>query len=543
MATEMVYASFYDGTGTEYYMPVVVLGDITDIPTSQSTTPLIDLGLATQGGGTYKVKGRVYTRPHATPAYDDEIKNVAPNKTLYSSYGTGGHGQYYISNTPDLTTWTMFRADGGSPYVSFDNRTFMYDTVNHVWLAIAEISGNRVFGFYIQGTDTYPDHAKVEAFVYQTETNASLNKIMSELTFKPGKGSKGFRPIANRTKNVIGGGNRTEQKPGYTTDVLTQPTAPDETHASAIGTGFINIYKVDSANLARLGKCLFDGLFAKLNNVFISPMDYIVSLQVFPCTPDLGSVEYIKVLQYTAIAADLSEDSQGTKLSKQFKQYDFGTLSIPEMWESFLDYDATSFTLYLPFIGSVDIPVNEVMNGSINVKYTVDFLTGMCVANVLCTKNDILSDDSVVTQYAQHSYMGNCSVTVPLCNESFSNIVGALATAAATCFTGGLGAAAGSLAMAGASGGFKPTVETKGAISSNAGFCAVLQPYITVTRPIPAESDNYQEVIGYPSYIDAILGTCEGLCVCDNIELSGLSGATDSEIARIKQMCKEGVYI
>lgn len=365
----------------------------------------------------------------------------------------------------------------------------------------------------------------------------------SGVTVKASSGEKGFRPIESITKNTIGGGTTSGAIPGYSTDVLTQPGAPNESVASAIGSGFINVYKLDTNNLVRLGKCLFDGLIAKLTNIFMNPMDSIVSLQVFPCTPDLGATEYIKVLQYTCIAADLSEDSQGTKLSNQFKVFDFGTLYVAEMWNSFLDYDATSFELYLPFIGAVDISVGEVMNGSINVQYTVDFLTGMCVANVLCTKTTTLSSGATAPQYSQHSFMGNCSVTIPLHNESWANIVGSLAQAASAGLRGGVGAAAGSLAMSAISGGFKPNIETKGTVNSNAGFCAILQPYITVNRPITAESYNYQEVIGYPSYITATLGECEDLCVCDDIDLSGVTGATDSEIEKIRSICRDGIYI
>ena len=253
--------------------------------------------------------------------------------------------------------------------------------------------------------------------------------------------------------------------------------------------------------------------------------------------------EAIKVLKYTCISADLGADSVGNKLSKQFKVYDFGTLSVAEMWHSFLDYDASSFSLYLPFIGSVDIPVGEVMNGSVNVQYTVDFITGMCVANVLCTKNVELSSGDVVTQYAQHSYMGNCSVQIPLNSVSYGNIVGSLAQAASVGLKAGITGFVASAATSAIQGGFKPTIETKGTINANAGFCSILKPYITVTRPIPAESENYQEVLGYPSYIEGTLGDYADLCVCDNIDLSGLSGATDSEIDRIKQLCKEGVYV
>lgn len=519
-------------------VPIYDMGDLTN---KGSQYDAFSLRLTQQAGG-----GQVVCNcgePPVSAPSDTQIINTS-NTPLLPQIGSS----YYLSFTNEThgaLAYHDYRANGGH-YAHINNLNSIDNKANKVFLATAIISGKKHLGFaiindYSTGWGFPKPHSW--CFYYDNNSNSSLDKIYQLATTSPDPGEKGFRPIGNIAKNTTGGGSESGLTPTYFTDILTQPGEPDETHGSAIGTGFVNIYKVDEANLARLGKCLFNGLFAKLNNLFIAPMDYIVSLQVFPYQPHLGATEYIKVLQYTAISADLSEDSQGTKLSKQFRTVDCGTLTVAEMWESFLDYDATSFSLYLPFIGTVDIDVSEVMNGSINVQYTIDYLTGMCVANVLCTKNVPLPDGSTVPQYAYHSYQGNCAVTIPLCNESFGNIVGSLATAAAACFTGGIGAAAGALASSAASGGFKPSIETKGAISSNAGFCSILHPYITIRRPITVEPENYQEVMGYPSYVDAVLGTCQGFCVCDNIELSNLAGATDSEIERIKQMCRDGIII
>lgn len=359
-----------------------------------------------------------------------------------------------------------------------------------------------------------------------------------------GKGEPGFHPIGHHTRDTIGGGDDSGDLPGYGSDTLTQPGAPDESSASAVGSGFLNIYQVTQSALDNFGKCLFSSSLATaLVNLFINPMDAVVSLQVFPCSPNAGGSTPIKILNHLCEFGDLGADANGAKLTKQFRTFDFGTLYVAEMWQSFLDYDASSFMLYLPFIGSVDISVNEVMNGSINVQYTVDFLTGMCVANVLCTKSTTLSDGTTQSQYAQHSYMGNCSVQVPVTSTSYGNLVGSLVNAAAAGLKSGLAGAAGSLAMSAAGGGFKPTVETKGSIAANAGFCSILQPYITVVRPVPAEPVAYQEVMGYPSYITNRLGDCVGLCVCDDINLSSVAGATENELKRIKALCKEGVYV
>ena len=360
-------------------------------------------------------------------------------------------------------------------------------------------------------------------------------------------GDKGFRPITEVNHKNRGGGNKSGQHPTYTTDVLTQPGEPDESVASIGGSGFIQCYDITRGNLENVGKALYGETFLTfLAGLLINPLDFIIGLNIFPYTPHIGASVPVKIGRWVCTVSGsngLGVNANGAVLTKQFRQIDFGTLTIAEMFESYLDYDASSFSLYLPFIGEVDIPVSEVMDGTINVKYTIDYFTGQCVANVLCTKRIALSNVNVAYQYSQHSYQGNCAVQIPVSHVSYGNLVGSLINAASAGLKGNAVGAAMSLATDVAGGGFKPTVQTKGTISANAGFCAILYPYITVTRPITAEPENFQEVMGYPSYMDATLATCQGLCVCDDINLSGLTGATDSEISRIKQMCKEGIYI
>lgn len=372
---------------------------------------------------------------------------------------------------------------------------------------------------------------------------ASTNYVEVEKS----SGDKGFRPISEITKNTRGGGKKSGQHPTYDTDILEQPGEPNEEYASLKGSGFINVYNVTRGNLDNVGKALYgETLLTFLDNLVINPLDFIIGLNIIPYKPHMNAAVPIKLGRWecsNAVPNGLGIVANGNPLEKQFRTIHFGTLYLAEMFESYLDYEASSFSLYLPFIGEVDIPVSEVMGGSIDVDYTIDFFTGQCVANVLCKKTIPLSPVNIANQYSQHSYQGNCAIQVPISHISYSNLVGSLINAASAGLKGGTAGAAVSLIGDLAGGGFKPTVQTKGTISANAGFCAILYPYITITRPITAEPESFQEVMGYPSYMDGKLATCQGLCICDDINLSGLTGATDSEINRIKQMCKEGIYI
>jgi hypothetical protein len=403
--------------------------------------------------------------------------------------------------------------------------------------------GGYVLGYVVYDSQYYRTSGDGLTLITVFWDTAINPNTLNGVAWNPDAGQKGFRPIGDKTapNKPRGGGSRSNKNPDYITGIVPLPGAPDESAASAVGSGFVNVYKVPSAELSKVGQILFDPNFDEiLGKLFLNPADCLISLNIFPCSPDVGSLQYIKGFGFDMNKPSAQRSAQGYKLSKQFKTFDFGSVTIPEQWESFLDYDATSITLFLPFIGEVDLPADEVMGGTVSVVYTVDFVTGMCVANVSCGKV-IALDNKTISHKAIHSYQGNCAMNMPLTAVNYGAMIGSFVNAANSGLRSGIAGAVGSLATDMAGGGFRPTVTTRGTLSANAGFCGVLYPYIVVTRPIPAEPEKYQEVLGYPSYINNTIGSLEGLCVCEDIDLSGIAGATDSELARIKQLCREGV--
>lgn len=487
----------------------------------------------------------------------DELNVIMEAAGLPGDYSADDSVQE-IYETPGTSYYRKDTVTGSYPYFTYTYSNNSYSVGMERASGDSFNSTNNLMGkitvFEAAGDLAYIGLIAVNASPYTSDPFTDIylvrNSGITSTTYvepSASPGEKGFKPIGYANKKNRGGGHKSGEKPGYSTDQLTQPGEPDESVASIAGTGFITVYDITRANLDNVGKALYgETLLTFLDNLFVNPLDFIISLNIFPYTPHIGTSAPVKLGRWecsNAVPNGLGIVANGFPLSKQFRQIDFGTLNVAEMFQSYLDYEASSFSLYLPFIGEVDIPVSEVMGGSINVKYTIDFFTGACVANVLCTKTINIDGLTAVSQYAQHSYQGNCAIQIPVTHISYGNLVGSLINAAAAGLKGGVAGAAFSLAGDAAGGGFKPTVQTKGAITANGGYCAILYPYITVIRPITAEPENYQEVMGYPSYMDATLATCQGLCVCDDINLSGLTGATDSEISRIKQMCKEGIYI
>lgn len=401
------------------------------------------------------------------------------------------------------------------------------------------------FGEYICGIEKYSANSYNVVVLFQY-----TNDVNSDNWCEPDQsaGDKGYKPASQRPdwQHKPGNGGRGTggfKLPQYPTQTITQPGEPDETKASAMASGLIRAYDITPANLTNVGKCLYSSTFlTSLANLAISPMDGIVSLNVFPYIPHVGSSTPITILNHQCTTLDLGIDANGLPLTKQFRTLDFGTVHVPENWGSFLDYSATTIELYLPFIGTVELDTSEAMDADVNVQYTIDYLTGMCVANVHCSR--IIEIPSVfnVPHTSQHSYQGNCSIQIPLTAVDYGSMVGSLIGACATGLTNPAAGIA-QLSTSFASGGIRPRVTTKGNIVANAGFCSVMYPYIRVSRPITVEPDSYQETVGYPSYINTTLGQCDDLCVCDEIDLRSITGATPGEIERIRQYCLNGVHV
>ena len=542
---------WYDSSNDEYEIPVIHLGVLDGYPDVSNNTnpPVTDLSIFSGWSSSFSFKGAITGEiPVISQPANEIVRALGRYGTFYPSSDTISSDNYFRVSQISADRVSYYACATDISNVS--NVDSAYSGTASYFLATGIIEGVEYLGIYAYGTGLGGDEHTAWAFAYNEESYQPWNVLKGILNIDPAPGYKGFRPTGTkykRTKPGVGGighgATGHKRNPGYETDNISNPSAPNETYASAIGSGFVHAYNIVQNSLDGLAKCLWGTtLGTAITNLFVNPLDFIISLNVFPCKPSMGSPTPIKIGKWQCTTADLGADASGLPLTNQFKVLPFGTVNIYENWGSFLDYTNTSVELYLPFIGTVDIDTAEVMNGSIDLDYTIDFFTGMCVANVNCNRTVELPDGSVKNQKSQHSFQGNCSMSVPLSQVQYGNMIGSLIQAG----TNGLKNPAlgvGTLVNEAVSGGFKPSVTAKGTISANAGFCSVLFPYVRITRPISAESDSFQEVMGYPSYIDSTLGECEDLCICESIDLHTITGATDSEIERIRQMCLEGVHV
>ena len=545
---------WYDSSNDEYEIPVVYLGVLDNYPnvTNETNPSVSDVSLFSGWSGSFSFKGAITgTFPAIVAPANEIVRALGRYGTFYPSSDSISSDNYFRVSQISADRVSYYACATDSENVS--NVDSAYTGATAYCLGLGTIGGNVYLGIYGYGTGLGGDEHSGWLFAYNTENYQPWNVLKSILTIDPVPGQKNFKPTGTRykrTKPGIGGrghgATHKGQTPAYGTTVITNPSRPDESVASVVGAGLITTYQIGKSALGELAGCLYGTtLLGLVTNLAINPLDFIVSLNIFPCEPDTLASAHVTLGNWvcTDSGTGLGANVTGRPLQHQFKTISFGSINVYENWGNFLDYSNTKMELYLPFIGFVDVDVAEVMDGSITLDYTIDFLTGMCVANVNCNKFVETPDGEIYQQSSQHAYQGNCAISVPLGQMQYGQIVGSLISAGVSGMRGGIASAGMSLASDFVSGNLTPNGSTKGSISANAGFCSVLYPYIRITRPISCESDSYQEVMGYPSYIDSTLGACEDLCICESIDLHTISGATDSEIERIRQMCLEGVHV
>ena len=413
---------------------------------------------------------------------------------------------------------------------------------------------------------------------------------LGEGTMKKGNGEGTGETTSNTNPSKPSGGQG-DFDGSYDTDPSDKDST-DDLQSPSIKAG-LRTYILDETGMQGFHDFMFADAFNNtwdsIRKVFGKPQDaitgfnalYIPNITNAPTTIKIGNID-------TDIPAGLP--------TSQWVRFDCGTINVYEAWGGFLDYPPyTTASLYLPFCGTIELPVDEIMNAEVSVTYNIDITTGSCVASVYSNKPGGDDRYSPTIQATIARTQGNIGMQIPwsaadssrqlaaigqiaavaiATSVSFGTaaVAGAAAAEAATT-TAAAGVATGAAAEAGAAatatniaskatGAFIRNAGVAGAtIASNIGHIpyttvtrggtaqnvfGVLQsftPYLLITRPIQSYPQNYQHYHGLPSNITSKIGDLEGYTQVAAIELDDISGITPTEIAMLHETLTTGFYI
>lgn len=304
---------------------------------------------------------------------------------------------------------------------------------------------------------------------------------------------------------------------------------PNLPTVSAAHTGFISLYNPTLSQLNQLASYLWSDLF-EINGwkkLFADPMDAILGLSIVPVAVPSGGTSEVKV-------GNIGTGISITVAASQFVEVDCGSIDVNEYWGAYLDYEPyTQAQIFLPYIGTRPISVDEIMGKTVRVVYHVDILTGACCCFVKC-------GDSVL-----YTYNGQCSIPIPITGANYASVVNGVISVAAS--VGSLVASGGSSAptaipaiASSVVNQMKPQVEKSGSISGSAGVLNMQTPYLILIRPRQALPSKQNEFIGYPSLITVQLTELSGYTEVQSIHLENIP-ATQEELAEIESLLEGGV--
>lgn len=300
---------------------------------------------------------------------------------------------------------------------------------------------------------------------------------------------------------------------------------------SATDTGFITLYNPTLTQLQALASYMWSGAFDldTFKKLFADPMQAILGLSIVPGPVPAGATQDVKV-------GNISTGVSMTKAASQYIDIDCGTLNVEEFWGAYLDYEPyTKAEIYLPYIGTHQIAVDDIMGKAVHIVYHIDILSGACAAEIKC-------GGSVL-----YTFIGSVAVSIPVTGNDWTNVInGVLSIAGAVgslVATGGAAApaAAGEIASA-AVNSLKPNIEKSGAVSGGGGLMAGKVPVLILTRPRQALPTSQNTFTGYPAFITRSLGEVSGYTEVHKIRLGGIS-ATDAELDEIENLLKGGVIL
>ena len=240
----------------------------------------------------------------------------------------------------------------------------------------------------------------------------------------------------------------------------------------------------------------------------------------------------------------------------------FGSYSIPRKFNDFRDYSPYSKAeIFLPYCGWCNLP-SHVIGRSVSVHYYTDIIAATCKAIVFCG-NNIVAEASGIIGLDIPFASENVGAKMQAANTSLlATASGAVETAlgvgtvVATKGQKGIGTvvkglfnyASGFSQMAMAAN--ENWTEISGKTGDGCNLAGVNTIIIKITRPkygsnttAPYVPSNYGHASGFISLKTVTVGSVTGFLQADNVDTSGITGATERERQLIKAYLESGIFV
>ena len=335
-----------------------------------------------------------------------------------------------------------------------------------------------------------------------------------------------------------------------------------------------------------------------------NPMDFIVSLRMFPIKNLLSYVEYatgtICFGRYTSPMTSKMYMTSSNVLILDLGSFYFNDGGLQN---DFRDYEPyTQYSIFIPFCGIISLTASECINQTISIKMIVDLATGACTAVVYTDKVPYKYVDSIIgievpvsgrdmarfsqtvmaaalgggigggkvaapkvksmmadrgaemTMARAERSIGASGVADGIGNGAGEGISHYAAAGEHMSAAGGLGAASvalgasaliGGAALAGTAAGLTsaPELSTVGSSTPAAALAEPMYCYFIIQRTECWIPDNYEKLYGRPLNEGGKVGDFSGYSVFGNIRADNIANATPEEVKLIVDLLISGVYL
>jgi len=324
------------------------------------------------------------------------------------------------------------------------------------------------------------------------------------------------------------------------TDRDTTNVTPNYNQYSPVTT-LTKTYQMTDSQLRQLGNRLWnETMFDDWNLLNESPMDNIVSCLSMPISMS-GTDE-------TIVIGNINMQTQGTKITNPVYRNTFTlpSISIPRRYYNWLDYDETTISLHLPYIGFKTLDTRQFMGNPIKVDYVFDCITGMCEALVF------FQDSETKSWIMAHRFGGIAGIQIPLNSRNNSdwmsaigsNLLGSVAGIGVGLATGGAGLALGGMSAISSLGKSTTEKRTTDSIGSPSPMCSSAidnSIYLIIERPKVKIPKNYAHNVGWNCQYNSMVSDVVGYAQMSNFDLSGIP-CLEEERKLIDSILKSGFY-
>ena len=315
-------------------------------------------------------------------------------------------------------------------------------------------------------------------------------------------------------------------------------------------TGLISVYHPTQAELLAFASWLWvTWQDATIDKIWNNPFDGVITLFELYCTPtDVGRKN---------IRSGFLDSQVSSETISRYTSIDCGSIGVPEYFGNYFDYSPYSKChVYLPFIGIVELNVDDIVGHGVNITYRIDEYNGSCIAMITCALSTEVNGEEVDYSAVTYQFSGNCAVELPLAGGSQAAIKAGMMEAAAW----GIGSVIGGVLTGTSLGGIgaglaygaasavhsvvsaKSSVQHSGSFGSSYGAMGGKKPYLIVTRPKQIQVPNYNQLYGYQAHKTVRIGDCTGYLRCREVHVISPT-ASDEEKAKIEELLKLGVYV